>query len=305
VTGRAAERTWTPPWPLDLPRTLSPLRRGHSDPTYQADPGGAVWRTCRTPAGAGTVRISRAGPEVLAAAWGPGAGWLLDGLPQLLGADDRPEDFVPRHPHLVAAARRLPGLRFTRTGLVFDQVVPAILEQKVTGQEARRSWRELVWRFGAPAPGPAAGMPRLRVAPDAATLLALPDWEWHRAGVDLQRRRAIRAAATVAARLEECAAMPVPDAVRRLRSIPGIGGWTAAEVVQRALGAADEVSVGDFHLASWVGWALVGRPLDDAGMLELLAPYAPQRQRAVRLVELTYRPPRFGPRTTIRDYRGL
>jgi 3-methyladenine DNA glycosylase/8-oxoguanine DNA glycosylase len=203
------------------------------------------------------------------------------------------------------AWRRLGGgLRFPATRLVFDQVSACVLEQKVTGTEARRSWRELVRRFGAAAPGPApAGM---AVAPYPADWLAIPDWEWHRAGVDSARRRAVRAAATVAGRLDEVAAGPVDAVTARLRSLPGIGVWTAAEVAQRAASGADAVSVGDLHLPSLVGYALTGRPTDDAGMLALLAPYAPQRARAVRLLELTARmPPRRAPRFSPRDYRHI
>jgi len=297
-----AEGGYAPARPLDLLRTLGPLQRGRADPTQRVV-GGAVWRTLRTPAGAATLRLAAAGDRVAAAAWGAGAGWALDAVPDLLGARDRPEGFRPDHPLLAAAHRRHAGVRICRTGLVFDQVVPAVLEQKVTGREARQSWRELVLRFGDPAPGPApAGM---RVAPAPHTWLALPDWEWHLAGVDSQRRRTIRAAATVAGRLDECAAMPADAADRRLRSVPGIGAWTAAEVAQRALGDADAVSVGDYHLPGLVGWTLVGAPLDDAGMLAVLEPYRPHRQRVVRLVELAGHKPRFGARMTIRDYRRL
>jgi 3-methyladenine DNA glycosylase/8-oxoguanine DNA glycosylase len=225
-------------------------------------------------------------------------------VPDLLGAHDTPDGFIARHRCVADAVRRSPGLRLTRTGLVFDQVVPAVLEQKVTGIEAKRSWRELLWRFGSTPPGPAPhGM---RVAPGPAELLALPDWEWHRAGVDQQRRRAIRAAATVAARLDECAAFEPEAAVARLCSVPGIGVWTAAEVVQRALAAADVVSVGDYHLPSIVGWALLGRKLDDEGMLAELAPYAGHRQRAVRLIaSVAAGPPRRAPRMPVRSYRSF
>jgi 3-methyladenine DNA glycosylase/8-oxoguanine DNA glycosylase len=229
---------------------------------------------------------------------------MLEAVPGLLGALDSVQGFAAGpHPYVAGAARRLTGLRLTRTGLVFEQVVPAVLEQKVTGKEARQSWRELLWRFGGPPPGPAPD--GMRVLPSPAEWLALPDWEWHRAGVDLLRRRAIRAAATVAGRLEECAAMPPVDAERRLRSLPGIGVWTAAEVLQRALGAPDHVSVGDYHVSAWVGWALVGRPLDDDEMLAELAPYAGHRQRVVRMIEAGYRKPRFGPRAPVRDYRAM
>jgi 3-methyladenine DNA glycosylase/8-oxoguanine DNA glycosylase len=144
------------------------------------------------------------------------------------------------------------------------------------------------------------------VPPGAEQLRLIPVWEWHRAGVDGARLRAIQAAAVVADRIEESARMSPADAMRRLTALPGIGPWTAAEVVQRALGAPDEVSVGDYHLPSVVGWSLVGQRLDDAGMLAVLAPYAPHRQRAVRFVVAAgLGPPRRGPRFAGRDYRRM
>ena len=114
-------------------------------------------------------------------------------------------------------------------------------------------------------------------------------------------------AARVVGRLEETAHMPGPEAVRRLRAVPGIGVWTAAEVTQRSHGDPDAVSIGDYHLPALVGWALTGRPVDDDGMLELLEPYRGHRYRAVRLLELTpgLLPPRRGPRYAPRDYRAF
>ncbi len=146
----------------------------------------------------------------------------------------------------------------------------------------------------------------MRVPPSPAAVLAVPTWDWHRAGVDLARQRAIRAVATVADRLEECAGMAPAAALARLRHVPGIGPWTAAETAQRALGDADAVSVGDLHLPGLVGWALVGRRLDDAGMLALLEEYRPHRHRVIRLVECSgIGKPRFAPRFAPRDYRAM
>ena len=100
--------------------------------------------------------------------------------------------------------------------------------------------------------------------------------------------------------------IPPAEAHRRLRAVPGVGVWTAAEVAQRALGDADAVSVGDYHLSDVVGWSLLGGPLDDAGMVELLEPLRPHRYRAVRLIERTpgAGKPRFGPRMSIQDHRA-
>ncbi|MGK5643120.1 DNA-3-methyladenine glycosylase family protein [Streptomyces sp. URMC 126] len=303
-----ATRTWAPPGPLDLGRTLGVLARGPGDPAYRVAPDGAVWRASRTPEGPGTVRIAARGGEVHAEAWGPGADWLLDTLPALLGADDDPAAFTPRHRLLHEAHRRHPGLRLARTGLVLESLIPSILEQKVTSDEAYRAWRLLLQRHGEPAPGPADGPAgRMRVMPDARAWALLPSWEWHRAGVDGKRSATVVRAARVAARLEEAAAMDDERAATRLQAVPGIGPWTAAETLQRSNGAPDAVTVGDLHLPKTIGYALTGiRGTDDAGMLELLAPYAGQRHRACRLVLLTgVRPERRAPRFSVNDIRHL
>jgi len=297
-------REWCPPYPVDVRLVLDVHARGARDPAYRTDASGAVWRTVLTPGGPGTLRVAGRGARVTATAWGPGAGWLLETLPSLLGSGDDPSGFVPVHPLLREMASRHPGARVGRSGRVLEALIPAILEQKVVGAEARRAWHYLLRRFGQPAPGPApAG---LRVFPDARTWAQIPSWDWHRAGVEPGRARTIAGAARVAARLEEILTMPAGDADCRLRSLPGIGPWTSAEVRQRACGDADAVSVGDYHLPAVVGWALAGRIVDDDGMLQLLAPYAGHRYRATRLVELSgAHPPRRGPRLALREYRAF
>ncbi|MGW0703639.1 DNA-3-methyladenine glycosylase family protein [Streptomyces sp. NPDC002867] len=291
----ARTRRWTPPWPLDLGLVLGPLRRGPADPTFRTTPDGSVWRASRTPEGPGTLRVALRGGTVEAEAWGAGGEWLLDRLPDLLGAADTPEGFTPRHRLVAASQRRRPGLRLVRTGLVTESLIPSILEQKITTDEAYRAWRLLVRRYGEPAPGPDE---RLHVMPDPRGWAMIPSWEWHRAGVDNKRASTILRAVKVARRLEEAAAMEPEQARARLELIPGIGPWTSAETVQRSNGAADAVTVGDLHLPRIVGYALAGdRNADDAAMLELLAPYGGQRHRAARLILLSGRvPPRREPK---------
>jgi 3-methyladenine DNA glycosylase/8-oxoguanine DNA glycosylase len=179
-----------------------------------------------------------------------------------------------------------------------------VLEQKVVSREAHRAWRYLLRTFGEPAPGPApAGM---RVCPAPRTWARIPSWHWHRAGVEGVRAQTIITAAGVAGRLEQALELTPAEADRRLRSLPGIGVWTSAEILQRAAGDPDAVSVGDYNLPKAVGWTLAGRITDDAGMLELLAPYAGHRYRVTRLIELGgRRPPRHGPRMSVRDYRSF
>lgn len=314
----ARERRWRPGRPVDLARTLSPLRRGTGDPTVWFDAAGVFWWGCRTPDGPGALALRHTGGEMLAQAWGPGSDWLLDGAPELAGdRDDWTELDVSGHPVLREVARRHAGVRLTRTRRVLDALAPACLEQRVTHAEARHAWRRLVREHGerAPGPGPADGR-RLWIAPAASALRQVTDWQWHRYQVDPRRARAVRAAATVADRLEECVTLAGGNgcststgaagcaaARARLQVVPGVGEWTAAEVAVRAWGDPDAVSVGDFHIANLVGHVLTGAPrTDDATMLELLEPWAGQRARIVLLARLSgIAPPKYGPRFSPND----
>lgn len=298
-----AALSWEPAHPVDVARTLGPMRRGPGDPTYARGEDGAVWRTAHPTSGPATYRVWQRGlHEVHAQAWGPGADEVIAHLPVELGALDDPAGFTPGHPLLERAMRSHPGIRMARTGRVMEALVPAVLEQKVTGKEALRAYRLLVRQFGTPAPGPAPGA--MVAPPTAETWRRVPSWDWHRAGVDPKRSRTICEATRYASRIEETAGMDHAAARARLMALPGIGVWTAAEVGQRALGDPDAISVGDYHLAAFVGWALIDRPVDDAGMEELLEPWRGHRQRVVRLLEVSgASKPRFGPKMTVQDHR--
>jgi 3-methyladenine DNA glycosylase/8-oxoguanine DNA glycosylase len=284
--------------------TLSILRKGSADPTFRTDPDGTVWRGIGTPDGPATLRL-RARPdlgEVHAEAWGDGATWALDSVPAMLGADDDVAGFDPTHPVLADIHRRRPHWRVTTTGRVMEALLPAIIEQKVTGQEALGGFRKLVHRFGRRGPG--AGVERgVWVQPPAETVRMIPSWEWLRVGIDPARSRAAVRAAQVAGSLERTVGLPVTEVDRRLRSLPGVGVWTSAEVRFRAHGDADAVSFGDYHIAKNVGWALTGEEVDDDGLAELLEQYRPHRYRVQRLIELGgLSRPRRGPRMAPRRH---
>lgn len=299
------ETVYRPGHPVDLRLTVDVLTRGPGDPTAMSD-GQVSWRAIRTPAGVATLALRAATGEIRASAWGPGAAEALDRVPALCGAHDDATGFdASRHPLVAEAARRRRGLRLSRTDEVFDALAGAVLEQKVTGLQAFRAWRTLVSRFGERVPGPA---PRsLSAAPTAEQWRRIPSWAWHRAGVQPPQSRAITQSAARADAIRR-ALDAAPDGTARdrvLTSLPGIGPWTAAETRIRALGDPDAVSVGDYHLAHEIGIALTGHRTDDDGMLELLAPWEGQRQRAIRLILASgVREQRRGPRLAPEDHRG-
>ncbi|MBB6626141.1 DNA-3-methyladenine glycosylase 2 family protein [Nocardioides sp. KIGAM211] len=300
----ARTRVWRPDWACPAAHILRQQRHGGGDPTYRLDLAGRHWRGLRTPEGVATlvIDVRAADGEIHAEAWGPGADWALASVPGLLGADDDVTGFEPRHPVLVEAWRRFDTMRVGRSGLVMEALVPAIIEQKVTGQEAFAGFRMLVHRFGERAPGPGVEQ-KLWIQPTAEQLRAIPSWEWLKLHIDPARSRTIVTAARVADALERTVDLPVEEADRRLRTLPGIGVWTSAEVRQRAYGDADAVSFFDYHVAKDVGWALTGTPFDDAELEAYLEPWRPHRGRVPALLAAAgLRRPRHGARMAPRTH---
>ena len=287
--------------PLDLHRTLAPLVHGRGDRTIRLERGGA-WLAFRTPDGAASLHLAHRAPTVvLARAWGAGAEAALAAAPACIGEGDEPDRLEAHHPVLRRLQRLHPGLRLPRSGRVFHALLPTVLEQKVTGTEAFRSYASLLRAHGEPAPGPSD----LLLPPAPEALAGLPYHAFHPLGVERRRADVIRRAAARAAWLE--VAPDAGEASRRLMSLPGIGPWTAAEVARSAYGDPDAVSVGDYHVPNMVAWALAGEPrADDARMLELLEPYRGQRGRVQRLLEVgRVTAPRYGPRMAPRSIATL
>lgn len=284
--------------PLDLKLTLRPLQHGSSDPTIRVHRREA-WRATRTPDGPATQHLRVDGATVEVTAWGPGAEWVLERAPDLIGESDDGDAFAPDHAGLRELHRRHPGLRIGRSDAVVETIVPTILEQKVTGAGARRSYRALVRRYGEPAPGPAG----LMLQPEPGVLAALPYQDFHPFGIERKRAATVKVACSYARRLEETVTMPLAEARRRLLALPGVGEWTTALVAGTAWGDADAVEVGDFHVPNLIAWFFAGEPRGtDARMLELLAPYAGHRGRVIRLIEYSgMRAPRYGPRLAVAD----
>ena len=163
----------------------------------------------------------------------------------------------------------------------------------------RRCTRYRCGRYGERAPGPGREL-KLWLQPSAATIRRVPSWEWLQMHIDPGRSRTLVRAATVADTLDR---LTRENADARLRTLPGIGEWTSAEVRSRAFGDPDAVSFGDYHVAKNIGWALTGEEVDDDGLAELLEPYRPHRYRVQRLVELArLHRPRRGPRMAPRRH---
>ena len=290
-------RRFRPSLPVDLDLTLRLFSHGPADPCQRREPGGAWWRSLRTPAGPATLRLSRLDGGIEAEAWGSGAAWALEVAPDLCGASDSLEGFAPEGV-VAALSRKLSGLRVPRGRAVFQCLVLAILGQKVAGADAWRSYRALCRALGEPAPGPVT----LSLPPEPSVVANLPSFELRGMGIDARRGGTLIFAARRARRLEALADGSLEEAHRRLGAYPGIGPWTRAETVRIALGDADAVSVGDYNLPHAVAYNLLGEERgDDAQMLELLEPHRGHRGRVQLLIKYGGRSvPRHAPRRALR-----
>ncbi len=284
------------PFALDLRRSLRAMRLGKHDPTILLT-ASAMVRATRTVDGPATIRVDHLGDRLEVEAWGDGAEAALEQAPATLGLLDDRDGFDPLDPLVRDLHHQGDGLRMPRTGRVMEALVPAILSQMVTGFEAKRAFRQLVERWGEPAPGPGG----LRLQPRPEAVAELPYYDLHVVGVERKRADTLQRAAAHASRLEAAGGRGTGTLRDRLVAIPGIGPWTIAEVTRLVHGDPDAVSVGDLLVKHLVSFALAGEPRGtDDRMLELLEPFAGHRGRVCLLIETSgISAPRYGPRQRI------
>ena len=249
------------------------------------------------------MRLRHRGGDIEVCSWGDGAEWAVLNAPAWCGQLDDDSGFAPKHPLIARLRREMRGIRMPRTSAVFEALVPTVILQQVTTEEARNSYHHLVNAMGTQAPGPVA----LKVPPSAENLARTPYWRFHRFGIERRRAEVIIRAAQSVKRVEETSSMNIEAAYRRLLAFPGVGPWTAAKVAMVALGDADAVPLGDYHLPHSVGFAFDGTARStDERMLELLEPYRGHRARVIRLIIAAgITAPRFGPKKPLRNIAAL
>ena len=301
---------------IDIGATLSWYRHGGADPTTWLNvvgrgvaSRGEMVRATRTPDGPGTLRIGWTGSPVTDVdgidgvsleAYGPGAAWMLEQAPRMLGVDDGTDHGLAAddHPAVARAARNGRSVRMGASGDLYHSLLPTILEQRITIGEARHQWRQLCCNLSEPAPGP---FTRLLLPPEPGVLARQPSWWFHPLGIERKRAEPLLRVAQHAAKFWDWAALTPSETRAKLHLMDGIGQWTIGNVLGPALGDPDAVAVGDYHLKNMVGSVLAGEArATDERMLELLEPYVGQRGRVVRLLRLnSAAAPKFGPKKRI------
>lgn len=281
---------------LEIPQwvELASTVRGAKDPVM-VGPGETRWNT-RTPDGPGALELIRSGPSTVTAhSWGPGADWMMAQAPLLLGAGDDLTGFEPPAGPLGDQWRRRPFL-LGRTDRLWDSLVGAVFGQKVQVANAKKARRLLSQKFGDVGPGPWGGW----VLPSPERTAQLDYSDFHPLGVERKRAEILMRVAREMPRLARLSERTPAQVRARLEHIRGIGPWTTAMVTAAAMGDADAVPVGDYHLKNTVAWHLAGEERGtDERMLELLEPWAGHRWRVLRLAKSSGGAPKRGPKLSL------
>ena len=293
---------------VDLGATLGWYRHGAGDPTTWLERcgrgiagSGRFVRATWTPDGPATLMITWSPDAPLGAdAWGPGSDWLLAQVPAMTGDLDAGAEHLELDPHPVVAAtaRANRHVRFGASATLYHELLPTIIEQRITSGEAKPQWGRLCHALSERAPGPFA---RLVLPPAPDVLRRQPSWWFHPLGIERKRAQPLVEVARHASKMWDWAELEPPEASRMLRLIPGIGVWTVGCVLAPALGDTDAVPVGDYHVKNVVAWNLVNEArATDERMLELLVPYAGHRGRVVQaIMRHGNGAPKFGPKQRI------
>ncbi len=288
------------PFDLGLTWRLSALWGAE---TWRAIDTDGAWFARRTAEGIGTVCIRHRGDHLEAEGWGDGAELALDEVPALAGLDDPGvADLPEEHTIVRELKKRMSGYRIGHTNDLYPQMIAVAIAQKVTGKNSKNALRAIARRWGEEAPGPRAG---LFVLPEPRALANKPYYDFHPLNVERHRADLLKQLASRATALQRAARMSHADAYEHLLKFRGVGPWTAGVVMGSALGDPDAIPVGDYHLPNVVTFNLAGEPRGtDERMLELLEPYRGHRGRVVRMLKGGgAAPPKWGPRSTMRDIR--
>ena len=158
----------------------------------------------------------------------------------------------PQNPALAAGDSQA-GLRVPGCLDGFELAVRAVLGQQITVAAARPLGQRLVARVGEPLATPWPELSRLFPTPQ--TLAQASGDALGQLGIVRQRQAAISALAQAVAdgRLTLDGSADVPATVATLKTLPGVGDWTAQYIAMRALRWPDAFPAGDVALQKALG----------------------------------------------------
>jgi len=265
------------PYRLDL--TVSVLRRLSSNVVDVLTPEGRYVRAFHDVHGPVVVRVMQVRPDTLAVTIeGDGSehSAALGLVSRMLGVDRDLAQFsraAGRISWLKPLATRMRGVKPPRYPTLWEACVNAIVFQQISLQAASTILRRLIV---ASSPLLVTGDVSLHAFPGPATMLAADDGTLRDTGLSRNKLATLRRVADAldsgALDADLLEALPSAEAAALLRSIKGIGPWTASLILLRGLGRLDVFPGNDASVLR--NLELVARPhaigLDD--ILDALSP---------------------------------
>lgn len=204
----------------------------------------------------------------------------LHRLRAVFDLDANPERIAEKladDPLLRAAFAHTPGLRVAGAWDAFEIAMRTILGQQISVAGASTICGRLVAQFGTAFATPHAGLthifpkPELLAEAELSSIASL--------GLPARRAETIRemARAVIAGALDFFPGTTSEDAVARLKSMPGIGEWTAQYLAMRLLRSPDAFPASDLGLRKAGGR---GTPISEAALLARAEVWRPWRAYA-------------------------
>ncbi|HEX4166590.1 MAG TPA: AlkA N-terminal domain-containing protein [Bryobacteraceae bacterium] len=188
---------------------------------------------------------------------------------------------LSRDPMLAPLVAQRPGLRAPGGWDGFELAVRAVLGQQVSVSAARRLAAQLVALHGKPVANGYSGHATLSHVVPTAEHLAVADLSG--LGMPEARRTALKALAEAAAADPNLfrAFATIEEAIARLRTIRGVGEWTAQYIALRALREMDAFPASDIGLLRGAA-AMDGTRSTPANLLDRAEPWRPWRAYAAQ-----------------------
>ncbi len=213
---------------------------------------------------------------------------VASGIRRLFDTDMEPAtvmDALRRSEALAARLARCPGLRVPGSFEHFETTVRAIVAQHAEPQEAMEILVEMVRKYGKPLEGSQSGLTHAFPSPRQLSRARLTS-------VGLPKRRA-RTIETLAEAVDQGAlrldgSPSLESSLERIRSIPGVGAWTADYIAMRVYREANAFPTADLALRKALaadGVLLSAKELED-----LSAEWKPWRAYAAMCIWETMDP---------------
>lgn len=268
---RPTRTSIVPPRLASLPGERTQLEYSSRAIVYAAD-GRRLLRTWGPPEHPWVLAVAPDGPRWGIEAWGAGPREARAAVRALFSLDHPLEEFyrlVRNEPVLRGTDRSFRGLRIPRDASLYESLLHAVIGQQLSVAAASAIKARLFAAVGGQLEADGVAVPRV---PPPSAVRRLGTEGLRRFGLSTSKSRALGALAAWAARrpptAARLAAEPLEAARATLVALPGVGPWTAENVLLRGAGRTDVFVAGDLGLRV---------ALDRFGALPRTAPEAEAR----------------------------